>query len=146
MKVVAGWSYVHLSAVGELHMKERMLVAEALHLAAKAGQGRPDVVACRETTVLMSWCDDFDGNPEPAILKSLACKDGKLGIPRISGDNPQVYHGKELMVDPHYKRFSRKLAAERRARYLELKPDPLRMGRKKWWTDWCTENGIEVTA
>ena len=58
---------------------------------------------------------------------------------RKGGDNPLIYHGKEMLVNPDYKGFDLEQAAARRAAYLKKKPDTLRMGRQRWWKEWFNQ-------
>jgi hypothetical protein len=146
MKTVGGRHYVHLSAVAQLGPAVQHSIRAAMKLARERGCDHPDIVSVKTGSdpypIGLAWVDDFDNTPEPVLVQSMRVEaDGTAAI-RLAGDNPQIYHGKELMVDPGYSGFDRTVAMQRRALYMRKAPDPLRMGRKNWWDAWCAQNGI----
>lgn len=144
MKKILHDIYLHKSAVDSLPEPSRNLVKLSLNLT----RLRPDVIRISELAsiegpyhVMYAWCDDFDGNPEPSILKTQTWRiehnTAILVKERESKNgNPQVYHAKELMVGPGYGGFDAGKAEARRKAYLKLKPDTRRMGYRKWWDAW----------
>lgn len=150
MKKILHDMYLHRSAVDDLPEPHRWMVKLAMSL---TGLG-PDVIcisslSTRENgySVRFAWVDDFDRNPEPAILRMQTYRiegtNATLVKQHVSRNgNPQVYHAKELLVREDYPGFSVAKAKARRARYLKLNPDKKRMGYQKWWHQWLKENKI----
>ena len=150
MKKILNDMYLHISAVDEFPEPHRRMVKLALNLT----RLEPDVICIskcadpeRSFSVRFAWCDDFDKNPEPAILKMqtyrIECNEAMLVKQHESRNgNPQVYHAKELMVAEDYSGFDIAKAQRRRERYLKKNPDKSRMGYQKWWHQWLKENKI----
>ena len=72
MKKILNDMYLHISAVDEFPEPHRRMVKLALNLT----RLEPDVICIskcadpeRSFSVRFAWCDDFNKNPEPAILK-----------------------------------------------------------------------------
>lgn len=153
MKRVNGVLYVHRSALNQLPEPYLGYTLKALDLV-KDLEPEPDVVSIRalctpnDYKVVLTYVEDFDGQEEPNILRQViyqvlqGVKAVKYYERLCRNGNPQIYHGKEMLVDPDYKGFDLAKAAERRAKYLPLKPDPKRMGYRNWWDQWCKDNNI----
>jgi len=146
MKTVGGHHYVHISAVKQLGTEHQHAVRCAVKIARERGFDAPDIVSVKTGSdpypVGLSWVDDFDKTPEPVTVQSMKVEADGTSAVRVSGENPQIYHGKELMVDAGYTGFDRTDAMQRRALYMRWAPDPLRMGRLDWWVAWCKEHEI----
>ena len=89
----------------------------------------PDWNTSLEPIVGDSWCWNFETN-------KITCRKGGV----------TVYHSKELFVSDDYNGFDIEKAKERTKLWSSLvsKDDKKKIGNKKFWIQWCKENGIEI--
>ena len=151
MKKVHHDMFLHKSAVNDFPEPHRRMVKLALKL---SGAQDFDVICISSQAnpesdygVRFVTVDDFDNNPEPAILRQrtyrIGCNEAILVKDRVSKNgNPQIYHGTELLVGKDYYGFDTAAAERRRETYLKLNPDRRRMGYQRYWLEWAKENKI----
>ena len=110
----------------------------------------PDVLAYELTpkghNLSIVWCEDWDGTPEPVLVKSASfhVEDGEVQLTHLANyaNNRPIYHGKHLFVAPTYQGFDIEAAKARYEAQKALSPNPLRMGREDWWNEWCQQNNF----
>jgi hypothetical protein len=149
MKKVHGDMFVHRSAINQYKEPYQSMVKRALEL---TNFSKPPDVICINTyadpeysyKVRFSWVDDFNNNPEPNIEKQETWVIRNTNAERIKtrsskNGNPQIYHGKDLLVNKDYYGFDVEHVEKRREQYKKLNPDKRRMGYRNWWDNFLEE-------
>lgn len=139
MKRISHDCYVHIKNIKGLPKPVQAAASKALHcicawVAAGHAVSMPDVLKISDypdtgehpgsRVASFMWCDDFDGNPEPAItMAATVWVEPKTSAMEVSAvrrygkENKPVYHGKEMMVGSRYRGFDLAQAAARRKEY-----------------------------
>ena len=154
MKIVSQTKYVHLSAINQFPVNEQVLIYKAINAAIddKGSTIDPDVISFTyngfDAIINLNFCDNWDSVHEPSIIKSVKVIINTLTNELVVGkfinysNNPLIYHGKHFFVNEDYKGFDPMVEKIRYESFKLLKPDKNKMGRCKWWTDWCIQNNF----
>lgn len=141
MKQIRGKTYLHISGVPLLPDDVRAEVEADLEWVEEID---PTIIVVSKSTIQFVNVPDWDTRFEPTVGKRLTFKRTRKGInrwlncryTRAVGDNPLIYHRRHLFVPPGYEGFDVELDLKRVEWWSAHGPDPLRMGRRKWWSEW----------
>jgi DNA phosphorothioation-associated putative methyltransferase len=146
-KLLPGHLYVHQSAEDELPALLRLILFAARQVVGRLSYDLAKIALDGQAVSFLLY-DDFDGNPHPALVRSV-----RVFLPRASFEireygqqaNPPILHRKDSFIsraDPRYQLF-RRLTEQEEAAGLLSQPD---IGNLNRWNEVLSAQSVTIVG